>query len=299
VADTQKASGVVSGAASGAAIGTQILPGWGTAIGAVVGGVAGFFGAGEDKPPPPPGYVSFDADGKPSGSMVWNASKNQYEYTAGQVSAEDKAYYGKINELRMGALGNLGKTPQDRLAAYDQYRQKISDLLHADTDVRYKEDVRASEETMNARGMFGSRAYADSMGLLSREKRAQDLNIANTAYLGAEDLAQRDINNWMGQTELAEGVNQNRRNFGLEKENLALAGVGRSQGGVNANWNQGMQGAQLYRKDQNQWNNMMTDTAGGLAYLYGLGGKSPSSTASPGVNLQGKGYSLGGDYKFS
>lgn len=35
--------GAASGAASGAAMGTAILPGWGTAAGAVIGGVAGFF----------------------------------------------------------------------------------------------------------------------------------------------------------------------------------------------------------------------------------------------------------------
>ncbi len=36
--------GALSGAAKGAAVGTAILPGWGTAIGAVAGGVIGFFG---------------------------------------------------------------------------------------------------------------------------------------------------------------------------------------------------------------------------------------------------------------
>jgi hypothetical protein len=43
----------LSGAVNGAYIGTQILPGWGTAIGAVVGGIAGFassyFGSGKSK----------------------------------------------------------------------------------------------------------------------------------------------------------------------------------------------------------------------------------------------------------
>lgn len=38
------ASGAVSGATSGAALGTAVLPGWGTAIGAVGGGVAGYLG---------------------------------------------------------------------------------------------------------------------------------------------------------------------------------------------------------------------------------------------------------------
>ncbi len=39
--DQQQKSAQMSGAASGAMIGTQIMPGWGTAIGAAVGFVAG------------------------------------------------------------------------------------------------------------------------------------------------------------------------------------------------------------------------------------------------------------------
>ena len=42
-----KAGGALSGAGQGAAIGTSILPGWGTAIGAVIGGITGFIGAGK------------------------------------------------------------------------------------------------------------------------------------------------------------------------------------------------------------------------------------------------------------
>jgi len=38
-------SAALSGAASGAATGTAIMPGWGTAIGAVVGGVGGYLSA--------------------------------------------------------------------------------------------------------------------------------------------------------------------------------------------------------------------------------------------------------------
>lgn len=39
----KKASGTLSGAASGAAAGTAIMPGWGTAIGALGGALAGYF----------------------------------------------------------------------------------------------------------------------------------------------------------------------------------------------------------------------------------------------------------------
>jgi len=41
--------GAASGAMSGAQLGTMVLPGWGTAIGAVAGGVAGYFGGGGEE----------------------------------------------------------------------------------------------------------------------------------------------------------------------------------------------------------------------------------------------------------
>lgn len=43
--------GAAGGAASGAAIGTSIMPGWGTAIGAVGGGLLGLFGGSKKKKP--------------------------------------------------------------------------------------------------------------------------------------------------------------------------------------------------------------------------------------------------------
>ena len=45
---SKKSEGAISGAASGAAMGTQIMPGWGTAIGAIAGGLLGAAGAGDD-----------------------------------------------------------------------------------------------------------------------------------------------------------------------------------------------------------------------------------------------------------
>jgi uncharacterized membrane protein len=41
---SNKAMGALGGAATGAMIGSEIMPGWGTAIGAVGGGLMGLFG---------------------------------------------------------------------------------------------------------------------------------------------------------------------------------------------------------------------------------------------------------------
>jgi hypothetical protein len=43
---TSQGAGAMGGAASGASMGTMIAPGWGTLIGGVLGGAAGYFGSG-------------------------------------------------------------------------------------------------------------------------------------------------------------------------------------------------------------------------------------------------------------
>ena len=50
----QRTSGALSGAASGAALGSSILPGWGTAIGAVGGGLVGLFSSKNTEVPQAP-----------------------------------------------------------------------------------------------------------------------------------------------------------------------------------------------------------------------------------------------------
>jgi len=62
-----RTSSTVSGAASGAVAGSQIMPGWGTAIGAVVGGVGGFISGGA-------------ADRQQANAMAWASYNRQSQY---------------------------------------------------------------------------------------------------------------------------------------------------------------------------------------------------------------------------
>ncbi len=59
-----KAAGALTGAASGAAAGTMILPGWGTAIGAVMGAVGGLLGTQKDSVGPVGAAIGRVRDGR-------------------------------------------------------------------------------------------------------------------------------------------------------------------------------------------------------------------------------------------
>jgi hypothetical protein len=274
--------GAASGAASGAAIGTYISPGWGTLIGGIIGGIGGaFMGGGGKKPPPPPGYISYDSNGEISGSMTWNGSS--YVYKPGAQSPADYTYYEKIKDLRTKTLKNLDKTPEDRLAAYANYSKTLSEALHYDVDLRYEKAQQATREDMAARGLFGARAYADTMGELATAKSRADVEIAQAAEIGKENLAQQDKSNWLSEFGYYDTSLANKQNYDLNREASVRAGVGMSASVQNQLFNQDMTASKYNQARQDQYSKSMMDTAGGIAYLYGFKKPGPDTTPSPSV----------------
>ena len=273
--------GAAAGATSGAALGSSILPGWGTAIGAIAGGVfGGFFGPDDEKPPPPPGYISYDDEGNLAGSMTWDGAN--YVYKAGNLSAKDYNYYEQVKALRDKVLGNLNKTPQENLDRYKEYQARVSEALHTDVDRRFEESSRATEESMNARGMFGSRAYADTMGLRSREKLAADRDIANQAFFGAEQLAAADQERWKSTLGMTESIDAARKNYALAREAATQRGTGLAADTQKLLFQEDLATKEYNQQQQDRWSNMLMDTAGGLAYLYGFKSPGTKTTAPSG-----------------
>ncbi len=186
-------------------------------------------------------------------------------------------------EIRSKMLANLNQTPEDRLKAYDQYAQSFSDVMHRDVDKRYQDIVRSSEENLSARGMMGSRAYADTMGRLAGDKTAQDTDIANQATMAKEQLASNDRGYYLNVLNSLDAGARADSMTALEKANSAN-NAAISGNAVNmANYNLMTSGRLTQWQNEVNKNQQMADTslntATGLAYLYGY--KNPGGGITP------------------
>lgn len=191
-------------------------------------------------------------------------------------------------EIRSRMLANLNKTPEERLKQYEEYARTFSEAMHKDVDEQYRKAKQAELESMEARGLTGSRAYVDTLAELEKSKREADVDIARQATLAKEDLAQRDKNFWLqvlGQLDAgarADTLTSMQRNYmamsGARMGNAAVAG---QYAGLLNRYNLEYQARQQRARN---W----IDTGAGLLYLYGAygkgkkgGGASPLTSGSP------------------
>lgn len=224
-------------------------------------------------PPPPASYYSYDESGNPAGEQVWDAEKNAYVYKPAPLTEEQKAEKAKRDELRSKMLTNLDQAPEDRVQAYDEYAKAFSDTMHKDVDQRYKDVVRSTDESMNARGMTGSRAYADTVSNLARDKQATDVDIAQRATLAKEDLAAQDRNYWLTVLNSLDSGARADTALAIEKSGLASNAAAQGTSGIMAAYgadslNQMRKWEGQMQQNANLTNNLM-DTSSGLAFLYG------------------------------
>lgn len=239
--------------------------------------------------PPPASYYAYDSDGNLTGSQVWDAGKNAYVYTAGGT-AEQKAQASKTSALKTQLLNNLWETPADRLKAYDDYAKAYSTAMHTNVDYQYNQNVQATAENMNRKGMLGSKAYVDTMADLNRTKGLTDTAIANEATMAKEALANQDKATWLSEL----GYLDSNEALGLEKQRLAAAGAQSGTSATLAGYN-ATTGAQLQQygiqsaSNQALTNNLL-NTSSGLAYLYGYGKRGGGSGSGGGTD---SGFSVG------
>lgn len=266
-------------------------------------------------PPPPASYYSYDEDGNPAGSQVWDAAQNAYIYRPAALTPEQQKLRTEKNNLKTQMLGNLNQTPADRVKAYEDYAKAISEGMHRDVDYQFNKSVTAQNEGMASRGMFGSRAYVDAQAELNRTKTLADTDIANKAQLGKENLANQDRNFWLqtlssldqdsnAQATIAQGNMRNLQTGAGAATADLLGGYNAFNASRNAQWQTQVDYAKsLNNNNLERWatgiaqnnnlSNTMQNTASGLAFLYGYktgggggGGKSGS--------LSGREFMTGG-----
>lgn len=180
------------------------------------------------------------------------------------------------DELRGKMLGNLNQTPEDRIKAYQEYADTFSDVMHRDVDKRYDKVVRSEEERMNARGMTGSRAYVDTLGARREEKLQADVDIANSATLAKETLGQMDRSYWLNTLNSLDSGARADATLSMNKAQVAnqgaIQGTAAIMGQYGANSLNAMNKWEAQLSQHQAGVNSITNTATGLAFLYGFGG---------------------------
>lgn len=107
------ASGALSGAASGAAAGTAIMPGWGTAIGAVVGGIGGLL-AGGQKAAPVAEFKPVDVQAEQQKALAGNlANFGQATTLSSKANSFNQSESTRLLEKALPGIGAI----QQRLLA--------------------------------------------------------------------------------------------------------------------------------------------------------------------------------------
>jgi hypothetical protein len=227
--------------------------------------------------PPPASYYSYDDEGNPSGEQVWDASRNAYVYKPAPLTEKQKAENAQRETLRAELLDNLSNTPEDRIKAYEAYAIAFSDQMHTDVDKRYEKIKTSTEEALFAKGMGGSKAYADTIAELNSDKMAVDTDIAQKSILAKEELANVDRNYWL-----------NTLNTLDQSENADAAMVlNQQQAGLQTTLGASSAQAAQYQLDSSNnlkaWEQKvaaygdlsknLTNTSAGLAFLYGYKGK--------------------------
>jgi hypothetical protein len=254
-------------------------------------------------PPPPPNSVQYGDDGGVLSSQTYDAATNTWITKGRELTDAQKAEKAKLGELRTKMVDNLNTTPEDRVKAYNEYRDTYAANAHSVTDPAFDRLNRNSDEQANSTGMYGSRAYADTKGLLAQDKLTQDANIADQATMAKEQLASNDRSFYANML--------NQIDSGARSDTLAQNEIANGQSNAASQKYAGTLGQYQAMNSsilaQNQaeqarsasYVSAGSNMAGGLMYLYGgksggVGGGSSSSLAPTGSGVQkyGQNFSL-------
>ncbi|KAF0218788.1 MAG: hypothetical protein FD174_2571 [Geobacteraceae bacterium] len=187
--------------------------------------------------------------------------------------AERDAEKAKLAELRTTAMGNLNELSPERQAQIEQFGTAYADSMHRDIDPRFEKIKRNEDETANATGMFGSRAYVDTKAELDKLKATQDTDIANQSTMAKETLTNNDRTYWanlLGQidagqrSDLLANAQVQKSNADIASQNYAgtLGYYSAQNANKLADW-------EAKQRLSSSYASAGSNLAGGLLYLYG------------------------------
>lgn len=287
--------GGIAGAATGAKVGTSIMPGWGTAIGAIAGGLIGGVGGAilghKKKKPQIPKFASSNVFGYDTygnlvskGSFKYNKATGQYELSAGELSAREKAMRQNLGGNIESLINTIGSTPD----AFVRYAKELSDSYYNQAERQltreYGKAQSQLDESLARRGMSTSRAAADLTSEMQRKRFDTLADIYDTSKRYGYDI-QSGLQN-QAQNALGQLAGYQAQLAGIDQSYLSQALTAQQIGQAYENMKTGMKNQQIAAENQGWQNVLDTLTSAGMAY---------AGSGSGGTSAGGQAYqSLGG-----
>lgn len=258
----------------------------GTTASIVQGSKAGKGGGGA--PPTPASYYSYEYDHNGNlvqgASQVWDPVRNAYITMPRQLSAEERQEMALRTQIRTKMLNNLNATPDDRKAAYEEIKNTFVASMRKGTDREFAKLQRSTEESMEARGMTGSRADVDTRAELAQSKLESDADVEQKGVLMARAAEQQDQQTWLNTLNALDSgaradAAQRMAELGIAQNSINSASAA-LLGAYNAQ-SQDQLARWKIKSDQNQ---KLLGTASGLAYMYYYLGNKRDQSMLPGAS---------------
>lgn len=236
--------------------------------------------------PPPPSYISYSYDEEGNAvvdqQQIYNAASNTYSFTPRQLTEQEKTERKEVSSMRAQALSNFkdiaSLTPEQQDAKYADYINTYQDVAMREFEPMYEKTARAVDEQASARGMMGSRAYADTLSELNKSRLEQNKAIAQDATLLGRNLYREDVDRAANLYSGLKGMTRSDDAWALQKQSAQAGMYSAAEAAQQARHNAALSAwatqNEIASRNAAQKGSMLGSIGMGLGYLAGgaLGG---------------------------
>lgn len=224
---------------------------------------------------------------------TWRADSEEWQKWSKRKEERDKDKALR-KDVRSKALSNLNQTPEDRVAAYEEYAKNFASSMQKHVDKEYGDISRQTRESMEARGMTGSRADVDLQSELASDKLTADVDIAQKAGMAKEQLAQADKDFWLRTVAELDAGMRGDAALALQQQQAAQQGAMQGTSALMARYAADSDNKLRKWQTKMQQAGALTNAFGGLAGALGMAHMmGNSSPLKPQSSASGLGYLYG------
>ena len=187
-------------------------------------------------PEMPTGSTVYNDDGSLVGSVSTDAQGNLV-YRSGGLNATDTVAKQAAAQGQSSWLNTLKKTPAEYTAAATQEAKSWTDLASRNAGEQFQKDVANVGEKANMRGLYGSKAYAQTVQDRTKQQAQQTSDIASQGTSMREGLINQKMNNSQNMLNAYSGISNNFANREAQNKSTVMGAYNTALGSYNSKVN--------------------------------------------------------------